>query len=148
MCCCFHLFLKRDIASHRVVGWEHLRSGSFVLQFTDIKSGLLSNTCFKESSNMGFLPKLWVKINLYKKYLPVIKWNKKHSLNEVVSMIVHTSDFLAATIYGFVRRFFSGRVKKFILYFNLYEPSLHLLRKEDQIDTVYGTKFSLPHVHI
>ena len=49
--------------------------------------------------------------------------------------------FLAAANFkGFVRRFFSDRVKTFVVYFDLYVSSLHFLRREDQIDTVYGKK--------
>ena len=45
---------------------------------------------------------LWVTINLYKKYLPVIAWNRKHSSKQVVLMI-HTRGknlFAAATFKG------------------------------------------------
>ena len=57
----------------------------------------------KERSNMVVAPNLWVLINLYKKEcLPVITWNKKHSLNQVVSMIyILEKDFFeAATFQG------------------------------------------------
>ena len=57
-------------------------------EITDIKCGLLQSTCFKEHSNMAVVPNHWVSINLHKKQcIPVIKWNKKHSLKQVVLMI-------------------------------------------------------------
>ena len=36
----------------------------------------------------------------------------------------------------FVRRFFSDRVKRFVVYFGLYESSLPFSRREDQINTL------------
>ena len=35
-------------------------------------------------------PNIWVMINLYKKCLSVITWNKKHLLKQVLSMIYNT----------------------------------------------------------
>ena len=40
---------------------------------------------------------MWVMINLYKKCLPVITWNKRHSSQQVVSMIYKLGeDFFGA----------------------------------------------------
>ena len=36
---------------------------------------------------------------------------------------------------------FSERVKKSVLYFGLYQPSLDFQRREDQINIVYESKF-------
>ena len=36
---------------------------------------------------------------------------------------------------------FPHKVKKLVVYFSLCESSLHFLRGEDQINTVYGGKF-------
>ena len=49
---------------------------------------------------MAVAPNLWVAINLYKKCLPVITWNKKHSSILVVSMIYRLEKdvFAAATL--------------------------------------------------
>ena len=76
---------------------------------------------------MAIVQSLWVTINLYKKCFPLITWHKKHSSKQVGSMIYTPEKYLfaAATFKAFVRRFFSDRVKKFVVYFGLHEPSLH-----------------------
>ena len=50
--------------------------------------------------------------------------------------------FVAAAFKGLwvCEIFFSGRVEKFVVYFGLYESSVHFWRREDQIDTVYEKK--------
>ena len=65
--------------------WCYVPGCSYV-KITDLKCGLLQNTCLEKSS----VTKLSVTINLYKKQChPVIKRNKHHSSKQVVSM-VHT----------------------------------------------------------
>ena len=74
---------------------------------------------------MTVTPNVWEKISLYKKEcLSVITRNKKHSSkHQVVSMIytLGKGSFATATIPRFVRRFFSDRVKKLVVYFGLCE---------------------------
>ena len=55
---------------------------------------------------------------------------------------IHTREklFCSCYFYRLVRRFFSDRVTKFIVYFGLHESSLHFQREEDQVDTGYGKK--------
>ena len=55
---------------------------------------------------------------------------------------IHTREklFCSCYFYRLVRRFFSDRVTKFIVYFGLHESSLHFKREEDQVDTGYGKK--------
>ena len=86
------------------------------------------NICFKERSNMAVTPNFLVKISWYKKEcLPVITRNKKHSSKQVASMIYTLGKgfFATATFPRFVRRFFSDRVKKLVVYIGLCESSLH-----------------------
>ena len=47
---------------------------------------------------------------------------------------------MTAAFKGGVRHFFSGIVEKFVVHFGLYYFSLHLKRREEQIDTVHGKK--------
>ena len=56
----------------------------------------------KKRRNMAVAPNLWVTVNLCKKYLQVITWNKKHSSKQVVSMIYTLGKevFAAATFKG------------------------------------------------
>ena len=44
------------------------------------KHEFLSKTCFKECNTVMIAKNLWVTMNLYKKSLPIITWNKKCSL--------------------------------------------------------------------
>ena len=58
---------------------EHLRSRSFILdlryqqycnvivKMSDVKCGLIQNTCFKKRSNIAIAPIPWVTINLHEK---------------------------------------------------------------------------------
>ena len=48
----------------------------------------------------------------------------------------------------FVKRFFSDRVKKLAVYFDLYQSALHFSSREDQINTVYGKRTCFPYVDI
>ena len=68
---------------------------------------------------MAVTPNFLVKISLYKKEcLPFITRNKKDSSKQVVSMIYTLGKgfFATATFPRFVRRFFSDRVKKLVVY--------------------------------
>ena len=109
------------------------------------------NICFKEHSNMAVTANFWVNLSLYKKEcLPIITRNKKHSSKEVVSMI-HTlwkGFFATATFPRFVRRFFSDRVKKLVVYFGLCESSLHFQRRETKQIVFMGRKLSFPYIDI
>ena len=92
---------------------------------------------------MAVVSNLWVTTNLYKKQcLLVITWNKKHSSKQLVLLIYTLGKdfFVTAAFKGGVRHFFSGIVEKFIVHFGLYYFSLHLKRREEQIDTVHGKK--------
>ena len=94
-------------------------------------------SCFKECSNMAVTPNFWVTISLYKKEcLPVITRNKKKIIEASCIHDIHTWERLFCYCYfsRLVRRFFSDGVKKLVVYFGLYESSLHFQRREDQID--------------
>ena len=76
--------------------------------------------------------------NFYKKQcLPVITWNKKHSLKKVIS-ITYTPEkmfFAAATFEGLRVLFFWS--KKIVVDFGLYESSLYFCVILYQVKTVY-----------
>ena len=68
----------------------------------------------------------------------VITWNKKDSSKQVVSMInkLGKEFFSAATSKGSLDVYFET-VKKLVVYFGLYESSLHFSRRDDQKNTAY-----------
>ena len=79
------------------------------------------------------------KDNFYEKhYLPVATWNKNNLSKQVVPMIYTLDKRFLQLLYfwKFASCFFSGRVKKLVVYFGLYESSLDFLRREDEINTV------------
>ena len=79
-------------------------------------------------------------INFDEKHcLPVVTWNK-NNLSEQVTPIIYTLEkrFLQLLYFWrFVSCFLSGRVKKLVVYFGLYESSLDLQRREDHINTLF-----------
>ena len=70
--------------------------------------------------------KLIVTINSYKKCLPVISWNKKHSSKQVVPVTCTLEKhFLQLRSLKVCVCFFFRQSKKSALYFGLYVSSLH-----------------------
>lgn len=68
---------------------------------------------------------------LYKKQcIPAITENKKHLLKQVAA-ITGEREFLLQLLFLNIRQlfFFSDRVKRFVVYFGLYEPYLHFKRR-------------------
>ena len=55
------------------------------MEISETKYRLLSKLFLKESNNMAVAKRLWIKTNLYKRCLPAITLNKKHSLKQFVS---------------------------------------------------------------
>ena len=96
-------------------------------------------TCFKEHKNMTVEMNLKMTINFYKRQcFPVITWNKKHLLKQVVPMTytLEKRFFAAVILLTICESFLFRESKKNVVYFSLYESSLNFQRREDQINTV------------
>ena len=101
--------------------------------------------CLKQHKNIAVKKNVRVTINFYeKRCLPVATWNKNNLPKQVVPIIYKLEKRFLQLLYfwRFVSCFLSGRVKKLVVYFGLYESSLDFQRREDQINTLLmRTKF-------
>ena len=73
----------------------------------------------------------------HKQWLPIMKWNK-HLSKQFVSITCTLEKTIFDTRYfwRFVSRFFWDTVEKLLMYFGLYESSLHFYRSDNQTNTV------------
>ena len=96
--------------------------------------------CLKQHKNIAVKKNVRVTINFYeKRCLPVATWNKNNLPKQVVPIIYKLEKRFLQLLYfwRFVSCFLSGRVKKLVVYFGLYESSLDLQRREDHINTLF-----------
>ena len=106
---------------------------------------------FQRTQQYGGFTNLWTTINLYKKqFVPVITWNKKHSLKQVGINDIHTWErlFLQLLLLKFCETFLfrqSNKVYNILWPVRVFFP---FLEKRRPTDTGYGETFSFPYVDI